>query len=177
MDDCRLFLKKTIDDKKLFLKENKLCFGCYGNDHLVKGCQNKKRCNTCGKRHPTALHIPGFKLPSKDNNRGQDSNEKVNNESTGVETDELTIFHAMLPVKVTRKNSNKLVDTYAFYDNGSDGCFLTDNLKNQLEVSGTETTLKLGTMHGQSCVSSTVVPDLLLQIHTTRIQLRSPSYT
>ena len=165
LNDCRFFLKKTIDDKKLFLKETKLCFGCYGNDHLVKGCQNKRKCNTCGRRHPTALHIPGFKLPSKDDNQDKDSttpaNEKVNNGSTGVQIDEPTIFHAILPVKVRQKNV-RLVDTYAFYDSGSDGCFLTDSLKNQLEISGTETTLKLGTMHGQSYVPSTVVTDLIV---------------
>ncbi|XP_028394495.1 uncharacterized protein LOC114518689 [Dendronephthya gigantea] len=168
LDDCRLFLKKPIEERKLMLRENRLCFGCYGNDHLVKGCQNRKRCKTCGKRHPTALHIPGFKLPGKSNNQEcktddlEESNRKVNNGSTGVQTSQPTIFHAILPVKVRHKNSDKLVDTYAFYDNGSDGCFITNTLKDQLEVSGTEITLKLGTMHGQSHVPSTIVNDLIV---------------
>ena len=65
LEHCRMFLKKSIEEKKSFLKEKKLCFGCYGSHHMVKGCLNKKKCKTCGKRHPTALHIPGFKLPGK----------------------------------------------------------------------------------------------------------------
>lgn len=108
LEDCYAFLKKSVDDKKLFLMENKLCFGCFGNDHMVKGCLNKRK------------------------------------------------FHAILPVR----ESNKVIDTYTFYDNGSDGCFLTDTLREQLELSGNETTLRLGTMHGQSYVSSTVITKL-----------------
>ena len=147
--------------------ENKLCFGCFGNDHMVKGCLNKRKCKTCGKRHPTMLHIPGFKLPSKkaaDENEGEAScgkdDTKLNSGSIGVQNDEPTIFHAILPVRVRHKESNKVIDTYAFYNNGSDGCFLTDTLREQLELSGNETTLRLGTMHGQSYVSSTVITKL-----------------
>ena len=110
--------------------ENKLCFGCFGNDHMVKGCLNKRKCKTCGKRHPTTLHIPGFKLPRKkdaDENEGETSrgkdNTKLNSESIGVQNDEPTIFHVIRSVRVRHKESNKVIDTYAFYDNGSDGNF------------------------------------------------------
>ena len=33
-----------------------------------------------------------------------------------------------LPVLITDKNTNKTVKTYAFYDDGSGGCFLTEHL-------------------------------------------------
>ena len=153
LEHCRTFLKKSIEEKKSFLKEKKLCFGCYGSDHMVKGCLNKKKCKTCGKRHPTALHIPGFKLPGKLTNKDG---------STGIQSGEPTIFHSIIPVRVRHKDRNKVIDTYAFYDNGSDGCFLTQVLKDQLELSGTDTTLRLGTMHGQSYVSSTVINNLIV---------------
>ncbi|CAB4030180.1 Hypothetical predicted protein [Paramuricea clavata] len=86
--------------------ENKLCFGCFGNGHVVKGCLNKRKWKTCGKRHPSTLHIPGFKLPSKkaaDENEGETSrgkeDTKLNSGSIGVQNDEPTIFHAILPVR------------------------------------------------------------------------------
>ena len=60
------------------------------------------------------------------------------------------------------KDSNKVIDMYAFYNNRSDGCFLTQDLKDQLELSGTDITLRLGTMHGQSYVPSTVINNLIV---------------
>ena len=135
---------------------------------MAKGCLNKKKCKTCGKRHPTALHIPGLKLPGKITNKDKDpttsgeSGAKANNGSIGVQSGEPTIFHSIIPVRVRYKDSNKVIDTYAFYDNGSDGCFLTQVLKDQLELAGTDTTLRLGTMHGQSYVSSTDINNLIV---------------
>ena len=63
---------------------------------------------------------------------------------------------------VTQKGTSKSVKTYAFYDNGSAGCFLTENLKNRLEATSTKTQLQLGTMHGQSVVDSAVVEELIV---------------
>ena len=47
LEVCYAFLKKSIDDRKLFLMEKKLCFGCYGKDHIAKGRLNKRKCKTC----------------------------------------------------------------------------------------------------------------------------------
>ena len=169
LEDCAVFLKKSIDDRKSFLMEKKLCFGCYGEDPIVKGCLNRRKCKICNKLHPMTLHIPGFKLPGKkviDETKGETSRDKedtnLNIASISVQNDEPTIFHAILPVKVRHKGTNKVIDTYAFYDNGSDGCFLTETLRNQLKLSGNETTLRLGTMHGQSYVPSRVITKLIV---------------
>ena len=63
---------------------------------------------------------------------------------------------------VTQKGTSKSVKTYAFYDNGSSGYFLTENLKGRLEATSTKTQLQLGTMHGQSVVDSAVVEELIV---------------
>ena len=141
---------------------------CNGEDHMVKGCINKRKCKTCGKLHPTALHIPNFQLPinkktdHEDKSKTKEEHPRVINGSTGLQDSESRIFHAILPVRVKHKNSNKVIETYAFYDNGSDGCFLTESLKDELCLSGVETTLRLETMHGKSHVSSTLISDLIV---------------
>lgn len=60
---------------------------------------------------------------------------------------ESVVLHAILPVKVKRKGSGDSVTTYAFYDNGSGGCFATESIRKQLGVEGVRTVLRLATMH------------------------------
>lgn len=65
-------------------------------------------------------------------------------------------------MRIRKRGSSKSVTTYAFYDNGSGGSFITENLQNQLGVKGVKTALKLGTMHGRSYISSNVLTNLVV---------------
>ena len=49
LDDCEDFARKTVEDKKMFLKEHAMCFACYGSNHISKGCTKKKTCRKCNK--------------------------------------------------------------------------------------------------------------------------------
>ena len=51
---------------------------------------------------------------------------------------------------------------YSRYDNGSSGCFLTENLRERIGVDSKRSELQLSTMHGQSLVPTTVVNDLVV---------------
>ena len=73
-----------------------------------------------------------------------------------------TLLQTILPVVVTQKGTNKAVKTYAFYDNGSVGCFITERLRKRLAATSTVTKIQLGTMHGQSLVDSAIVKDLVV---------------
>ena len=174
LDDCVEFLKKTMDERKSFLYEKKLCFASYESDHVSKGCIKRRTCKKCKKRHPTALHIDGFTM-----NRESIGNEPramevqsivVSNGRTDVsktECDptncrETVVLHAILPVKVTQKGSGKSVTTYAFYYNGSGGCFATESIRKQLGVDGIRVMLQLATMHGESQVESTILDNLIV---------------
>ena len=77
-------------------------------------------------------------------------------------TDASMVLHAIIPVKVRLRNGDITVTTYAFYDNGSSGCFLTEDLKSQLNADGQETTLVLHTMQGPSHMKSTAITDLVV---------------
>ena len=139
LDDCESFKKKTIEDKVSFLQEKRMCFACYGRYHTAKACMRRKTCNRCGKRHPTAMHIENFKMKDRESNKtGKDDNQvgtAVNSTCTDIDkesssrytskTENNIVLHAILPVKVKTKDKSDAVITYALYDNGSSGCFLT----------------------------------------------------
>lgn len=57
---CKSFRAKPIEERKLFLKENRICFKCCDSiNHLAKDCKLLVKCTDCGSdRHLLALH-PG----------------------------------------------------------------------------------------------------------------------
>jgi len=172
LDDCDEFAKLKMDDKRTFIKEKKMCFACYGFKHTSKGCLRKRTCKTCGKRHPSALHIDNFRLPtSNDGRSSRNSCNRTNSDDVRDETNICnsastvsveTVLQAILPVNVRQRGSSKIVTTYALYDNGSTGCFMTEDLKSQLNANATETNQKLQTMHGVNYVKTFVVSDLVV---------------
>lgn len=78
------------------------------------------------------------------------------------------IFQAITPMLVMNKTNNKALKTYAFYDNGSIGGFLTENLQHHLEAPSTKTTL---IRNGQSLVKSIIIKDLIVLIYQVHISL------
>ncbi len=164
LDDCPQFGKMSIDERVEFLKENQMCFGCLGNDHTSKGCLKRRKCTSCGGRHPTSLHRKDFKL--SENRQENNTNEKYDGSNDLVHaracTLDNTVLQPVLPVQVRIKGSNKTINTYAFYDNGSTGCFVTESIKDQLGAKDVETIIKLQTMHGTDFIHSSVVTNLVV---------------
>lgn len=97
---------------------------------------------------------------------GNDKPLKVNNACVdipqGSNLENYFPLQTILPVVVTQKCTNKPVKTYAFHDNGSAGCFITERLRTRLEATSIDTKIQLGTMHGQSLVNSAIVKDLVV---------------
>ncbi|XP_061180594.1 uncharacterized protein LOC133189205 [Saccostrea echinata] len=60
LNQCRAFRKKSIRDRKQYLREHNLCYRCCELDtHRFKACHAEVKCEDCGsEQHPTALHPP-----------------------------------------------------------------------------------------------------------------------
>ena len=83
-----------------------------------------------------------------------------------------------MPVRVKTKGNTKSVITYGFYDNGSGGYFLRENLREQLGVNDERMELQLSIMHGQSLVTTMVVKDLVVTDMEDKYPIEIPwSYT
>ncbi|XP_021355873.1 uncharacterized protein LOC110451959 [Mizuhopecten yessoensis] len=59
LDTCKEFAKRSIDEKRQILKDNRICFRCCASDkHLIKDCKTEVKCAECkSRKHVTALHI------------------------------------------------------------------------------------------------------------------------
>ena len=54
---CKTFCDKSVEDKKKFIMDNNLCFGCLRRGHKSKDCKKKATCNICKKQHPTLFIV------------------------------------------------------------------------------------------------------------------------
>ena len=167
IEECNVFDSKSLKERREFIIEKKLCFACLDGNHISKFCNNKRICKTCSKCHPTKLHDDSYKFAKINKstnashvNASSDKGTNVTVNTCASHASETVVLHGILPVLVSHKDSNVTVATYALYDNGSSGCFITQELTEELNVTGDDTALQLKTMHGTSRVPSKCITGL-----------------
>ena len=70
LENCSSFKKKTVKERKAFVQEARICFGCLRYGHVSRRCRNRKVCKTCSMPHPTVLHDEN-KISSKHSSEDQ----------------------------------------------------------------------------------------------------------
>ncbi|XP_068246538.1 uncharacterized protein [Palaemon carinicauda] len=190
IEECLQFLHRSVDERREFVKDNSLCFSFLVNNHTLKNCLNRQHCETCNKRHPTTLHIENFWMLDSNSaivsqasaqfestgqgcakgqdgtqgegrTPGQGNTKSLSNVRSSACTISDTVLQSILPLQLSVKGSSNVVQTYAFYDTGSRGCFIKDSIKDQLNSKGIETAIKLQTMHGTDTVKTFIVNGLV----------------
>lgn len=53
---CKYFLVMSLSERKKFIMDNDMCFGCLRVGHFVKDCKRKITCNICKQGHLPPLH-------------------------------------------------------------------------------------------------------------------------
>ena len=62
LDDCQAYLKRSLAERKEFLREKGLCFACYDPGHRSNGCAKRRTCKKCSRHYPTGLHDDNFRI-------------------------------------------------------------------------------------------------------------------
>ena len=155
LDSCQEFLLQPVIARRQFLMDERLCFGCLTTGHIARQCRSKLTCNKCKKKHPTSMHIEDFHL------KKEPTSSPETQTVLSTLSDEEVVLHPIIPVKVHQRGKGTVI-TYALYDSGSSGCFLSDQLQRELGAHGQKTTLQLRTMHGSTHGESTIVDDLIV---------------
>ena len=152
-DGCATFNALTVNQKREFLKEKRLCFACYGAGHMSRGCSARRQCSICGRLHPTALHVDGSVPRSPNFSRSGTT-------VCSVDANQSQTVHTIIPVLISQEGCTAVRATYCLYDSGSSGCFMTSRLCEEMGLATTDTRLKLRTMHGASVDISKAIDGL-----------------
>ena len=173
LDHCPDFLRKSLENRKAWVKDKGLCFACYDPGHRANGCSQTRKCERCPGKHPTALHDDNFipkitrKATSQDH-KGDVPVSKSARVTTSVgepscyAVNEGGSFSTMPIVPVKLKANRKELLTYAMLDNCSTGTVVREDLSKELEVVGAETNLVIKTINGTEFHNTTVFMDLVV---------------
>lgn len=65
---CAQFRRKSLAEKRQFVKDNQLCFNCVRDNHRADNCPSQQSCQTCSLRHHTMLHMDAVSHHSDNSN-------------------------------------------------------------------------------------------------------------
>lgn len=185
---CPNLMKMSLAERRAYVKENRLCYGCLKQGHSAKDCRRRLKCDTCMRKHPTCLHDDNFMKEIK--REGQANTAETTQKSMSETTTAVSLSVAregqsastsmIVPVWVSSAVNpfrEKLV--YALLDTQSDTVFIDQEVSRELQVTGCPVKLKLTTMMGENAVvSSERVPGLRVRGYSSATHiLLPPAYT
>lgn len=152
--ECCKIRQQPHGERIKFLKRKGLCFGCLTQGHLSKDCKKRASCEHCSKKHPSLLHFTKDEGAEHADSSHKDVKVSPSDDpvvvasgtcgATGAGRDSCVL--AIVPVCVKMKDSNRVIETYAFMDNGSQATFCSEKLMRQLNIEGRKTQILLRTM-------------------------------
>ena len=171
---CDEFKRKSLKDRFSFVRSKNICDNCLVPGHFSNSCPKESFCRVTGcnvhTKHSSFLHpknnglaaniASGASGASNAGTTQQVDNQRVHNgfvdggnEAVGLHNEQIQASATgltILPVKVKAKGSNRMIETYAFLDNGSNASFCSEKLAKELNLSGKKTTLSLTTMEREN---------------------------
>ena len=169
LNDCKSFLAKPVEQRRKFAWINNLCFSCLKPGHQSRDCKDRKKCETCKRKHPTSLHDDNWKPRPRQRNKmaENDAPKPVAKDETELKVangtcnqSRITHFNGsgnpgknsmIVPVYLShqdRPESEVLV--YALLDTQSDTKFIHDDICDELGLEGSKTKLLLSTMFAEN---------------------------
>ncbi|XP_052742658.1 uncharacterized protein LOC128198927 [Bicyclus anynana] len=178
--NCKKFAQESVESRREFVKNQRLCFGCLHSNHSVFACRLPIKCKICNKRHHSLLHPTGAETREghlKSQALAQSSSTvepkevKLSNIVTCFSNIHCQVLLATALVKVQVRNNYSII-VRALLDQGSQASFITEATVQLLKLNKIYTesnVIGLGGDQQGSVVSKAVV---LLKLQS----LQDPSY-
>ncbi|XP_003725647.1 uncharacterized protein LOC100889672 [Strongylocentrotus purpuratus] len=171
LEKCPQFRAKTLEERKEFIQESRLCFGCLRKGHFSKDCTRRHKCDTCSKRHPTLLHE--YRSDKVDEGTHTEGSSQDMVTSNKVHTGNQASTSMIVPVWVfSAQAPSTEILTYALLDTHSDTSFILEDVARALSVSSQPVCLKLSTMTSSSTIDSDAISGLSVRGMTLPTKLK-----
>ena len=147
LNECRTFRRKSMRERKQFLRERNICYKCCESDtHAFKTCDVNVKCAECGSiQHPTALHKPDIWTTSEKHGgerRGKDGEIGILSKCTAVcgkQFSGRSCAKAVLVNVYPKGEPNKCLTLYALIDDQSNVTLARSELFDFMNVPSSHT--------------------------------------
>ena len=178
LDVCEKFLKKSIAERRDFVKMNALCLGCLKWGHMKRICRRRLVCKTCNGFHPTSLHSDSAPVETEQSSSLRSTPEATSHRVNLADMKNVnpSCMHSLIvPVWIHhRKDTRKKLLTYALLDEQSDACFVKEDLLGRLGVNGPEVELKLSTVLAEKVIKSRRIEGLVVCGYNEDVEIPLP---
>ena len=194
IENCFKLKEKTMEDRKAFIREKRLCFGCLKPGHSSLSCKRRLKCSECNKQHPTPLHGDVKPKPDSSNLSSNNSSQpnatkpavvtqkKESGKSSKSHVSLMTNYGSyskstmIVPVWISSKDSKEEMLVYALLDTQSDTSFVSKATFSQLGISATDTKLSLSTMTSERrVIQSKRVEGLIVRGYNSDVEIQLPT--
>ncbi|XP_067380798.1 uncharacterized protein [Channa argus] len=149
---CQTFTNQPTEDKRKFILENNLCFGCLRRGHISRDCKNKATCATCKKHHPTPLHEDRPAVTDTSTHVMQ-AEENMSSLSCCVEQGGGGSTSMIVPVWISSAATPETETlVYALLDTQSSNTFVDQEVCENIGACSEPVKLKLTTMMGKDSI-------------------------
>ncbi|VVC88454.1 unnamed protein product, partial [Leptidea sinapis] len=122
--DCSQFKSKSVDDRITLVNKLNLCTNCLRVVHSSRVCRLSGTCKICKRRHNTLLH--------KSNESDTDNYNSDPISKSATSSSEVLLCTAL--VDIINPTTNNKITIRALLDSGSQTYFITESLKEQLNL-------------------------------------------
>lgn len=163
--ECKLFSSYSVDDKFKLMKEKGLCFGCLGK-HLRAKCDQRPKCDKCGRNHLTILHrdqprdsppIYNSTTVTPKENVDPGHGSSLCTKVCGDENLSRSCSKTVLVDISCPKKSRPTLRCYAILDDHSDSSFADPKVAEHFNITGPNTEYKLNTLAGLQTTNSGIL--------------------
>ena len=150
--ECKVFARKTLEEKTEWIKQRRLCFRCFLPGHIASQCKVKVKCDTCSSdRHQTLLHKEKTtgnqepkEKPKQDGEEVTSSRMKIGASTSGnVSCSKIALVDVFHPDRRDKK-----IRVYAIIDEQSNASMISPELADELCITGPKDKYFLSTCSG-----------------------------
>ena len=157
LSKCATFANKTLEERKNFIKENRICFGCLIQGHMSRYCRRRSTCEVCQKRHPTLLHDYSLAAESDCSTTAL---EETATALAMARSDSTSCTSMIVPVWVSHTSGLDETLTYALLDTQSSVSFISEELAEATKAQGHPVKLTLSTLTSTTEIESQAIVNL-----------------
>ena len=130
------------------MQEHRLCRNCLLLDHHAKDYNNAVACTKCKRNYHILLHIDGGPPKGRHDVKKAENINTVNNSASFAEHSKMPIrLHPVLPIIPAKSQDGRhQVLTYALLDSGSTNTFCSEELANELYLTGRHASIPVSTV-------------------------------